>query len=180
MCCNQTSKLAWEREGGPDKDLEIRRGTKQRLLAAGVLGDGLGALTDSVLGKLTRQQETNSSLDLATGDGGTLVVVGQSGSFSGDSLKDIVDKAVHDRHGLAADASVRVHLFQHLVDVDSVAFLPLPLAFLVAGADSFGLAGLLGAFSASLGLGRHVFDSEKRMYTEQIFSSLYTPGPPSC
>ena len=116
------------------------------LLGAGVLGDSLGALRHGVLGQLTRQQQTNSSLDLATGDGGTLVVVGQTGGFSGDSLEDIVDKAVHDGHSLAADASVGVHLLQHLVDVDSVAFLPLPLALLVAGANSLGLAGLLGTF----------------------------------
>ena len=127
------------------------------LLAAGVLGDSLGALTDSVLGKLTRQQQTHSSLDLATGDGRTLVVVGQSGSFSGDSLKDIVDEAVHDGHGLAADASVGVHLFQHLVDVDGIAFLPLPLALLVAGPGSLRLAGLLGSLGAGTLSRRHGF-----------------------
>ncbi len=121
------------------------------LLAAGVLGDGLGAFTDSVLGQFTGQQETDSGLDLPAGDGGTLVVVGQSGSFSGDSLKDIVDEAVHDRHGLATDASVGVHLFQHLVDVDGIAFLPFPLAFLVAGANSLCLAGFLGALGANFG-----------------------------
>ena len=121
------------------------------LLAAGVLGDGLGALTDSVLGQLAGEEETDSGLDLPTGDGGALVVVGQSGSFGGDSLKDIVDEAVHDGHGLAADASVRVHLLQHLVDVDGIAFLPLPLALLVAGANSLGLAGLLGALGANFG-----------------------------
>ena len=77
-----------------------------------------------------------------------LFVVGQSGSFSGDSLKDIVDEAVHDRHGLATDASVGVHLFQHLVDVDGIAFLPFPLAFLVARANSLCLAGFLGTLES--------------------------------
>ena len=113
------------------------------LLAAGVLGDGLGALTDGVLSQLTGQQETDSCLDLPAGDGGTLVVVGQAGSLSSDSLEDIVDKAVHDGHGFAADAGVRVHLFQHLVDVDGVAFLSPALPLLVAGADGFSLSGLL-------------------------------------
>ena len=110
-----------------------------------------------MLGKLTRKQQTDSSLDLATGDGGTFVVVGQSGGFSGDSLEDIVDEAVHDGHGLAADAGIRVHLFEHLVDVDGVAFLPLPLALLVAGANSLGLAGLLGTLGTRLTFGRHGF-----------------------
>ena len=113
------------------------------LLAAGVLGDGLGALTDSVLSKLTGQKQTNSSLNLATGDGRTLVVVSQTRSFGSNALENVVDKAVHDGHSLGADASVRVHLLEHLVDVDGIAFLSLPLTLLVAGADSLGLAGLL-------------------------------------
>ena len=116
------------------------------LLAAGVLGDGFGALTDGVLGKLTRQKETHSSLDLATGDGGAFVVVSQAGGLSSDSLKDIVDKAVHDGHGFAADASVRVHLLQHLVDVDGIALLSPPLPLFVSRSCGFRLACLLGAF----------------------------------
>ena len=37
------------------------------LLGAGVLGDGLGALRDGVLGELTREEEPDSGLDLAGG-----------------------------------------------------------------------------------------------------------------
>ena len=116
------------------------------LLAAGVLGDGLGALRHGVLGQLTGEKETHSGLDLAAGDGGALVVVSQAGSLSSDSLKDIVDKAVHDGHSFAADASVGVHLLQHLVDVDGIALLPFPLALLVTGTCGLSLAGFLGAF----------------------------------
>ncbi len=126
-------------------------GAGSRLLAAGVLGHGLGALADGVLGQLTWQQETHGGLDLPAGDGGPLVVVGQARGLGGDSLKDIVDKAVHDGHGLAADTGVGVHLLQHLVDVDSVAFLPLALTLLVAGTNGLSLAGLLGAFGADFG-----------------------------
>ena len=118
------------------------------LLGAGVLGDGLGALTDSVLGKLTRQQETDSSLDLSASDGGTLVVVGKAGSFTGDTLEDIIDKAVHDAHGFAGDTGVGVHLLHYFVDVDAVALSSLPPSLLVTatGAGGLGLtAGLLGA-----------------------------------
>ena len=70
------------------------------LLGAGVLGDGLGALRDGVLGELTREEEPDSSLDLTGGDGGPLVVVSQTGSLSSNSLKEIIDKGVHDAHGL--------------------------------------------------------------------------------
>ena len=48
------------------------------LLGAGVLGDGLGALRDGVLGQLSGQEEPDGGLDLPGGDGGPLVVVGQA------------------------------------------------------------------------------------------------------
>ena len=70
------------------------------LLGAGVFGDSLGSLRDGVLGQLTGQEEPDSSLDLPGGDGGPLVVVGQTGSLSSDPLEDVVDKRVHDGHGL--------------------------------------------------------------------------------
>ena len=47
--------------------------------------------------------------------------MGKTGSLTGNTLKDIVDKAVHDAHGLAGDASVGVHLLQNFVDVDAIA-----------------------------------------------------------
>ena len=99
------------------------RGTNSSLFAAGVLRYSLGALTNSMLGQLTRQVQPHSSLDFTAGDGVLLVVVSQAGAFSGDSLKDVVNEGVHDAHGLARDAGVGVHLLQHLVDVDGVALL---------------------------------------------------------
>ena len=53
-------------------------GSPVNLLAAGVLGDGFGALADGVLGKFTREEKTNCGLDLPTCDGGPLVVVRES------------------------------------------------------------------------------------------------------
>jgi len=126
------------------------------LLGAGVLGHSLGALGHSVLGQLAREQEPHSSLDLPGGDGGPLVVVGQAGGLSSDPLKDVVDKGVHDAHGLGGDTGVRVHLLQDLVDVDGIGLLPPLLALLlITLGDSFlGLARLLGGLSR--GLGWHV------------------------
>ena len=57
------------------------------LLGAGVLGDSLGALRDGVLGELTREEEPDSGLDLAGGDGGPLVVVSQTAGLGGDPLE---------------------------------------------------------------------------------------------
>lgn len=99
-----------------------------------------------MLGQFTGEEETDSCLDLPTGDGGPLVVVGKTGSLGSDSLKDVVDKAVHDGHGLAGHTSVGVDLFQHLVDVDAVGFPPLPPPFLVGVTAGLCLAGrLLGS-----------------------------------
>ena len=65
----------------------------------------------------------------------------QSGSLSIEFLKDVVDKAVHDGHGLAGDTGLWVHLFQDFLDVDAVGFLPPPLPFLVGGTGGLRLGG---------------------------------------
>ena len=93
------------------------------LLAAGVFGDSLGPLRHCMLGKLSREVEPDSSLDFPAGDGVLLVVVSKPGGLCGDPLEDVVDKGVHDAHGLGRDSSVGVHLLQHFVDVDGIAFL---------------------------------------------------------
>ena len=125
------------------------------LLGAGVLGHSLGSLRDGVLGQLSWQKETDSSLDLSAGDGGTAVVVGQTGCLGSNTLEDVIDERVHDAHGLAGDAGVGVHLLQHLVDVDGVALPPPPFPLLLSGPDGLRLAGgLLG--SLRCGFGWHV------------------------
>ena len=105
-----------------------------------------------MLGELTREEESDSGLDLARGDGGPLVVVSESAGLSSDPLEQIVDERVHDAHGLGGDASVRVDLLQHLVDVDGVGLLPsLLLLLLVSLGDGLGsLARLLGSFPRNL------------------------------
>ena len=98
------------------------------LLAAGVLGHCLGPLADGVFAQLSGQVKADGRLDLATGDRVLLVVVRQSRGLSRDPLEDVVDEGVHDAHGLAGDAGVRVDLLQDLVDVDGVALFPSPLS----------------------------------------------------
>ena len=130
---------------------------RANLLGGGVLGDGLGALRDGVLGQLTGEEEADSGLDLAAGDGGLLVVVGKAASFGGDALEDIVDEGVHDGHGAAGDSSVGVDLLQHLVDVDAVAFLALSAPLLVAARPGgLGLLrSLLSSGTTTLSFSRH-------------------------
>ena len=97
-----------------------------RLLGAGVLGHGLGALGHGVLGQLPGQQQADGGLDLPGGDGGALVVLRQAGGLTGDTLENVAHERVHDAHRLGGDPGVRVDLLQDLVDVDGVALLPGP------------------------------------------------------
>ena len=76
-----------------------------------------------MLGELSGQPETNSSLDFPRSDGVLLVVVGKAGGLGGNPLEDVVNEGVHDAHGLAGDTGLGVDLFQDLVDVDGVALL---------------------------------------------------------
>ena len=101
-----------------------------------------------MLGQFSGKEEPDGGLDLPRGDGGPLVVVGQSGGFGSNTLKDVIDKGVHDAHGLGGDTGIGVDLFQDLVDVDGVGLLPPPLGLLISLGDVLlGLSGLLGGFS---------------------------------
>lgn len=113
-----------------------------------------------MLGELTRQQQSDGGLDLPTGDGGLPVVVGQTGSFGGDTLEDVVHEAVHDRHSTARDTGVWVDLLHDFVDVDTVSLTPGPSPLLVSWvARCLGLGGLLCSLSCSFWchFGREVF-----------------------
>lgn len=83
-----------------------------------VLGDGLGALADGVLGELTWEEETDGSLDLSGGESVLAVVSDESGALSGDLLEDVVDEGVHDAHGSLGDTGLWVDLLEDSVDVD--------------------------------------------------------------
>ena len=84
------------------------------------LGDSLGTLRNSVLGKLSGKDETNSSLNFTRSDSGLLVVASEFGGLDGDLLEDVVDERVHDGHSLGGDTSIGVDLLEDLVDVDLV------------------------------------------------------------
>ena len=104
-----------------------------------------------MLGQLAGEMQPHSGLDFAAGDGVLLVVVGQAGGFGGNALKDIVHEGVHDTHRLGGDAGIRVHLLEHLVDVDGVALLA-------------ALSPLLGLTPGGLGLGCRLLLSLLRCY----------------
>lgn len=124
----------------------------RNLLGASVFRHRLGAFRYGVLGQLSGQEQSNSGLNLATGDGGSFVVVSQTRCFGGNALEDVVDEAVHDRHGLAGNTSIGMDLLQHFVNVDAVRLLPAAALLLVASASGFRLRrGLLGSLATDLG-----------------------------
>lgn len=132
---------------GPEKDRFVIVGSL-RLFRAGVLGDCLGTFTDGVFCQFTRQQKPDRSLDFPRRDRWAFVVVGQSWSLRCDTLENVVDETVHNTHRLTGDSSVGMNLLQHFVDVDCVAFLPLPLLLLISLADVLlGLAGFFHCFT---------------------------------
>ena len=90
-----------------------------------------------MLGKLTGKQQPDGSLDFPRGDGAPLVVVSEAGSFTGNSLENVIHERVHDGHRLRGDTGIRVHLLEHLVDVNSVRLTPLLPSFLIALRDRF-------------------------------------------
>ena len=119
-------------------------GGKGRLKYSGAeLGDGLGALSDGVLGELSGEEKSDGSLDLAGGEGVLLVVSDETGRLRGDLLEDVVDERVHDGHGSLGDAGLGVDLLEDAVDVDGEGL----------GSSSLGgglLGGGLGAGGGSL------------------------------
>ena len=78
----------------------------------------LGSFWNGVLGKLTGEEETDSSLDLSGWESVLLVVADETGWFAGDLLEDVVNEGVHDWHWLLGDTGLWVNLFKDTVDVD--------------------------------------------------------------
>jgi hypothetical protein len=132
-----------------------------RLLRGSVLGDGLGAFGDGVLGQLSGEKEANSGLDLSGGQGVLLVVANELAGLSGDLVEQVVDEGVHHGHAAGGDAGVGVNLLQHLVDVGRVrllAGLALLLALRLGLGNSLGLGSGLGGSSSFGGHSYFVID----------------------
>ena len=109
---------------------------RRSLLGALVLGDGLGALGDGVLGELTREDQTHGGLDLAGGHGLALVVHDQAAGLGGDAPEGVANEGVEHGHGPLGDAGVRVDLLEDAVDVDVVGLLVFLLVLLPLDASA--------------------------------------------
>ena len=101
-----------------------------------------------MLSKFTRQDEPDCSLDLPRGDSGALIGSGQLGGLGCNALENVIDKGVHDGHGLLGDIGVLMVVSQYFEDVAGVGFvsgLALLGVFLLVGEGGFG-----GGFACGL------------------------------
>ncbi len=139
----------------------------ESLLGRSVFGHSLCSLRHGVFGEFSREQKSDGGLDLARSDGGSLVVMRQTRWLGSNPLKHVIDERIHDWHGLGRNSSVRMNLFQDLVDVDCVRLLPLvpPLLPISLGNVLLGLPGLLRRFSSCLWW--------HRLFRSQFQFSLY-------
>ena len=132
-----------------------------------------------MLRKLAGENQPDGRLDLARGDSRLLVVAREPGRLEGDLLEDVVDERVHDAHRLGGDAGVRVHLLEHLVDVDLVGLslgLLLRLLTLEEGAERTTSASLTHERVAGEVVGR---SAKNKRGTGQTRGALLTlPEPP--
>ena len=70
-----------------------------------------------MLGKLTRKDEADSTLNFARGDSVSLGVTSKLSSLKESAIKDVSNEGVHDGHGLLGDSTIGVNLLEDLVDV---------------------------------------------------------------
>ena len=119
------------------------------LFRVGVLGNCLGSLRNSMLGKLSRKKKSNSSVDFSRSYGMSFVVFGQTRSFGSNPLKQIITKTVHDAHRLRSYSGIRMDLLQHLVNEGSIRFLPFSFLFFLSSPLPFATS-LAISFATSL------------------------------
>ena len=131
-----------------------------------------------MLGQLPRQDQSYGSLNLTGGDGGLLVIACEPRRFLSQLLEDVVDEAVHNTHGFAGNADIRMDLLQHLEDVDLVGFNAL-LASLLLLVPGFFRELLLGSwFFSQLGPSRPF--SPQLAFSRLASSRLWVPFETSC
>ena len=124
-------------------DYALQGALQSERLGGSVLGDCLGTLRHSVLGELTREEETHCGLDLTGGESLGLIVASELTSLLGDLSLNVVDEGIHHGHGLLGDASIRVDLLEHLEDVGVVRLMGLLVTLLLVTRDGL-LGSLLG------------------------------------
>jgi hypothetical protein len=97
-----------------------------------------------VFGQFSGKEEFHGSLNFSERKGSLLIVSNQLRRLNSDSIENVIDERIHDAHGFLRDSSLRVHLLQHLIDVNGESLYS-PLVSLGGGFfHGFGYGLLLG------------------------------------
>ena len=83
-----------------------------------IFGDCFSSFRNGVSGEFSGEDQFNCGLNLSWWQGSSLVESDQLGSFSGDSVKGVVNERVHDVHGFLGDTNVGVNLLEDFIDID--------------------------------------------------------------
>ena len=78
-----------------------------------------------MVGQLAGQQQLGAGEDLLGGERLLLIISDQLGSQHANLVENVVDHRIHNVHGLLANPLGRVHLLEHLVDIEGEGLLPL-------------------------------------------------------
>ena len=80
--------------------------------------DGFSSFWDSVSRKFSWKDKFNSWLNLSWWKSSSFVESDEFRSFSGNSVKSIMDERIHDVHSLLWDTNIWMNLFKNFVDID--------------------------------------------------------------
>ena len=98
------------------------------------LSDGLSALRNSVLRQFPWEHQSDRRLHRPRVHGVLAIHLTQLPSLCCQTLESILHERVHDGHRLFRHSHLRVHLLQHLVDVNVVRLFGFPLRGLAGAA----------------------------------------------
>ena len=85
--------------------------------SAGIFGNSLGTFSHGMTDQLSRQKQTNRSLDVSRNQGVRLPVFGELASLAGDPVEDVAYERIHDGHAPGSDSDVGMNLRTRIVQI---------------------------------------------------------------
>ena len=115
-----------------------------------IFGDGFSSFWDSVSSEFSGEDKLNSWLDFSGREGSSFVESNEFWSFSGNSVKSIMNERVHDVHCFLWDTNVWVYLLEDLVNVNWESLNSSSSSFLVSFSGFWSSSFFFSHFNKSL------------------------------